>query len=111
MATRRRTAIAEALTRLLPRVPYLDAEAIRAAAGARHMRDLSTGAAVWLAALAHIRHAHTDYDELRDEGYERDEARYFVLDDTNRTLERWGSVRRLQSVEDDDPAEADRIDP
>ncbi len=101
MTTGRQRAIGKALTTLLPRVPYLDAEAIRAAAGSRHMRDLSTEAAVWLATLAHVRHEHTDYDALRDEGYERDEARFFVLDAVNETLDRWGCARRLVSTENE----------
>lgn len=109
MATGRQRAIARALTALLPRVPFLDAEAIRSAAGSRHMRDLTTEAAVWLATLAHIRHEHTEYDALRDEGYERDEARFFVLDAVNEMLDRWGSTRRLVSAEaagTEDPGEA-----
>jgi hypothetical protein len=96
-ATGRRRAIDKALTALLPRVPYLDAEAIRETAGRRHMRELSVDVALWLATLAHIRHAHTEYDALRDEGYERDDARFFVVDEVNAVLDRWGAGRRLVS--------------
>ncbi|WP_185985018.1 DUF2293 domain-containing protein [Aureimonas mangrovi] len=96
-ATGRRRAIDRALTALLPRVPYLDAEAIRAATGRRHMRELSVDAALWLATLAHIRHAHTEYDALRDEGYGREEARFFVVEEVNAVLDRWGAGRRLVS--------------
>jgi hypothetical protein len=106
LTTGRQKAIGRALTALLPRVPFLDAEAIRTAAGSRHMRDLSTEAAVWLATLAYVRHEHTDYDALRDEGYERDEARYFVLEAVNETLDRWGASRRLVSTESE-PADGD----
>lgn len=100
MATERQKAIARHLTLLIPHVPFLDAEAIRADAGSRHMRNLAPASAVWLAAVAHIRHQHTDYDELRDEGYERDEARFFVLEAVNEVLDRWGSTRPLLSEPD-----------
>lgn len=106
MATERHRAIAKLLTATIPRAPFIDAEAIRAAAAARHMRSLSPGAALWLAAIAHIRHAHTDYDALMDEGYDRDAARFFVLDEINAVLDRWGSTRRLEPDADED--EGDR---
>ncbi len=102
MATERQKAIARNLTLLLPRVPFLDAEAIRSAAGSRHMRDLSPASAVWLATLAHVRHQHTDYDTLRDEGYEKDEARFFVVDAINECLDQWGATRHLVSEPDGD---------
>ncbi|WP_062203190.1 DUF2293 domain-containing protein [Aureimonas sp. AU12] len=102
MATERQKAIARHLTLLIPRVPFLDAEAIRTDAGSKHMRDLTPAAAIWLATVAHIRHQHTDYDELRDEGYERDEARFFVLEAVNEVLDRWGSTRPLLSEPDAD---------
>lgn len=105
MATRRRTAIADALTRTLPLVPFGDAEAIRMAAGARHLREIGPEQALWLAAVAHIRHQHTEYDLLRDEGYEKEEARFFVLDDVNAVLDRWGSRRRVRSDPETDAAQ------
>jgi hypothetical protein len=51
--------------------------------------------AVWLAAIAHIRHEHTDYEKLLDEGYDRDSARFFVVDQTNEVLTRWRATRLL----------------
>ena len=95
MATERQKRIARALTALIPRAPFIDAEAIREAARARHMRSLPPERAVWLAAVANIRHAHTDYDELMDDGYDKDAARFFVLDDTNAVLDGWGATRHL----------------
>lgn len=102
MATERRKAIARALTLTMPRAPFLDAEAIRDAAGARHMRSLPPSAALWLAAIAHIRHAHTDYDALMDDGYNRDAARFFVLGDINAVLDAWGATRHLDPEAPDD---------
>jgi hypothetical protein len=93
--TRRRKAIAEALSLLLPGAPYADIEAIRAEAGARHMRELPPTIAVWLATVAHVRHRHTDYDDLLAEGYDRDAARFFVVDATNRVLTDWRATRLL----------------
>ncbi|MEN3791963.1 DUF2293 domain-containing protein [Fulvimarina sp. MAC3] len=104
MATERQRQIKKAVTALIPRAPFLDAETIREAARARHMRGLRPEAAVWLATIAHIRHQHTDYDVLMDDGYEKDAARFFVLDETNEILDDWGASRRL-----DPDAEADEV--
>ncbi|NDV85570.1 DUF2293 domain-containing protein [Aurantimonas aggregata] len=110
MATERQKRIARALTALIPRAPFIDAEAIRAAARSRHMRPLPSERAIWLAAISHIRHAHTDYDELMDDGYDRDAARYFVLDDINAVLDRWGATRRLDPDVSDDTSPEDTPD-
>ncbi|MEX6505430.1 DUF2293 domain-containing protein [Jiella sp. M17.18] len=107
MATERQKRIARALTATIPRAPFLDAEAIREAARAKHMRTLSPEAAVWLAAVAHVRHMHTDYDALMDEGYDRDAARFFVLDDINAVLSQWGSARQVTGEETEDAAPGD----
>ena len=105
MATERQKAIARSLTLTIPGAPYLDAEAIREAARTRHMRGLSPSAALWLAAVAHIRHVHTDYDALLDEGYGRDAARFFVLEAINSVLDRWGATRLLDpDAIDEEPA-------
>lgn len=112
MATERQKAIARALTLTIPQAPYLDAEAIRSAARARHLRTLSPAVALWLSAVAHIRHTHTDYDILLGDGYDRDAARYFVLDDINAVLDRWGATRRLdpEAVDDSHGGDADPED-
>ena len=107
MPTERQKSIARQLTLLIPRAPYIDAEAIRDAAGSRHMRDLPTASALWLATLAHVRHQHTVYDDLRDEGYDRDEALFFVIDEVNAVLDRWGATRRLTSEPGDEEGLAD----
>jgi hypothetical protein len=99
-ATGRQRAIARALTALLPMAPYADIEAIREAALARKMRELPPSIAVWLAAIAHIRHAHTQYDRLLAEGYDRDAARHFVVNEINRVLTGWRATRLLNEDED-----------
>lgn len=93
--TNRRRAIAKAITALLPMAPYADTEKIRADAGAKHLKTLPASIAVWLAAVAHIRHAHTDYEKLLAEGYDRDSARFFVIDQINDWLTRWRATRLL----------------
>lgn len=99
-ATGRRRAIDKALTALLPMAPFADMEKIRAEAGGRHFRDLPPSIAVWLATIAHVRHEHTDYDRLLAEGYDRDSARFFVVDQINGWLTKWRATRLLDA---DDP--------
>ncbi len=101
-STGRRRAIARALTALLPLAPYADMEKIRADAGAAHMKALPPTLAVWLATVAHVRHAHTGYDRLLAEGYDRDSARFFVIGEINAVLTRWRATRLLDP--DEEPA-------
>ncbi len=100
--TGRRRAIAKALTALLPMAPYSDIEAIRTDAGARHMKTLPPAIAVWLATVAHVRHQHTDYEKLLGEGYDRDSARFFVVDQTNTVLTAWRATRLLDPDDEDE---------
>lgn len=99
--TGRRRAVGKALTLLLPIAPYADIEAIRADALAVHMKTLPPSIAVWLATVAHVRHAHSDYDKLLAEGYDRDSARFFVIDQINATLTRWRATRLLDPDDED----------
>lgn len=100
--TNRQRAIAKALTALLPMAPYADTEAIRAEAVKPHLKTLPPSVAVWLATVAHVRHAHTEYDRLIDEeGYDRDSARFFVIDDINTVLTRWRATRLLEADDED----------
>lgn len=96
-STGRRRAVDKALTLLLPMAPFADTEKIRAEASARHFRDLPPSIAVWLATIAHVRHEHTDYDRLLAEGYDRDSARFFVVDQINEWLTKWRATRLLDA--------------
>lgn len=100
-STGRQKAIAKALTALLPMAPYADIEKIRADAGAPHLKALPASIAVWLATVAHIRHAHTDYEKLLAEGYDRDSARFFVVDEINAWLTKWRATRLLDPDDED----------
>ena len=101
VSTKRRQALAKALTLLLPGAPYADIEAIRTEAASKHMKELPPTIAVWLATVAHVRHQHTDYDELLAEGYDRDAARFFVIDRTNEVLTSWRATRLLDPDDED----------
>lgn len=99
--TPRQKAVIKALRELIPQAPYADFEPIALAARARHMRELAPRNAAFLATIAHIRHRHTEYDALRDDGYDGDSARHFVLDAINEKLSEWGSTRFVSAEESD----------
>ncbi|MDH6232443.1 hypothetical protein M2281_003042 [Mesorhizobium soli] len=101
-STGRQRAIAKALTALLPIAPYADTERIRTDASAPHLKTLPPTIAVWLATVAHVRHQHTDYERLLEEGYDRDSARFFVLDQVNQVLTRWRATRLLDPDDEDE---------
>lgn len=97
--TKRQKDMRKALRALLPRVPMADAEAILDGALAGHLRHLPPSIALWQAVTSHVRHALTDYDALLADGYDRDAARFFVIDDMNLVLEDWGCARRIEEDE------------
>lgn len=94
-SAKRRKDIAQALTLLAPRTPFYDAEQIREAATAPHMRALTAQNAVRLTALAYIRHTYTDYDKLRDDGLDKDSALYWINDQVTEILNQWQAVTLL----------------
>ncbi|MBO6638284.1 MAG: DUF2293 domain-containing protein [Roseitalea sp.] len=100
MTTKRQAAVSQALAQLAPLMPLDDALAVKALVARPHMRGLPATRAVWLATITHIRHMHTGYDALLDEGYDRDAARFFVLDDINAVLRSWQATRFLDADED-----------
>ncbi|HET7680590.1 MAG TPA: DUF2293 domain-containing protein [Xanthobacteraceae bacterium] len=95
----KRSEIEAALRRLAPNMPphefsavidhALDSPGLRAAA--------SPESAAWLSLVAYLRHAFTDYDELLAQGYDRDSARFFVAEEMQAGLEKWGVQRRLRA--------------
>ena len=101
-STNRQRAIAKALTLLLPMAPYSDIEKIRELASARKMRELPPSIAVWIATITHVRHEHSSYDALLAEGYDRDAARFFVVDEINGTLTAWRATRLLDPDDDEE---------
>lgn len=98
--TKRQKEMRKTLRALTPRIPFSGAEAVLAAALAGHLRHLPPSIALWQALTAHVRHACTDYDRLLEDGYDRDAARFFVLDDMNDMLAEWGCTRQVSAEED-----------
>jgi hypothetical protein len=95
-----RSDIAAALLRLAPRIPPHEFGAVvDHALDSRGLRTSVPETAAWLALVAYVRHALTDYDDLLAQGYDRDSARFFVADEMTAMLGGWGVTRRL-SVED-----------
>ncbi|HJE23334.1 MAG TPA: DUF2293 domain-containing protein [Methylorubrum populi] len=107
----RRSIVAEALSRLAPRLPEFEAEAVLdRAMRSPGLRGAIPETAAWLALTAFARHTFTEYDDLLADGYDRDSARHFVLDDMNAVLAEWGCRRRVseetEEVLPDDVSEA-----
>lgn len=102
--TRRNQTLREALRALAPLIPYADSEPVLVRAAKLAREDLSPGAALWLALVAHVRHRHTDYDALLAEGYDRDAARHFVVAETDAVLQRWGCQRCIDIAAEADEA-------
>ncbi len=89
-----------ALARLAPALPPYEVEVITDhALDSRGLATAQPSEAAWLALVAYVRHALTDYDALLDDGYDQDSARFFVRDDINAVLERWGVRRRVSGDE------------
>jgi len=90
-------AFAEAVRARYPDCPSGEAREIAEHACAKHSGRVGRSAlakrleaeAVTLAARAHVRHAHTDYDLLLAEGRERLEARDAVAEKVDEILVRW----------------------
>lgn len=110
MATKRQAEIGKSLRRLAPMIPFNEAQEVKQLAAQRHLRTLPVPVAVWLSLVAHVRHVHTDYDQLMDEGYDRDAARHFVMDEINEVLQGWQATRLLDGSETEpslpDPVES-----
>jgi len=101
----RREAVAEALAHIAPRLPAFETDAVLdRALASPGLRGAAPGTAARLALVAYARHVFTDYDDLLGEGYDRDSARHFVLDDLNATLTAWGAA---PIPEEEAEAEAD----
>lgn len=85
---------------MLPNITLADFNAIEAIAERGHLRHLPPGIIAWQAITTHVRHNHTEYDQLLKEGYDGDSARHFVLDVMNEKLAEWGCLRRVEEDEE-----------
>jgi hypothetical protein len=96
----RRTDIESALRWLAPRIPDHEFGAvIDHALDSRGLRQAAPEEAAWLSLVAYVRHVFTDYDALRDQGYDEDSARFFVAEEIEAVLKGWGVQRRLAAEE------------
>jgi hypothetical protein len=93
--TRRQQEIRKALRLTAPHIPYDEAQDVLAQAGRPAMKALPPSIALWLSLTSHVRHRHTVYEALLDEGYERDAARHFVIGETDAKLAEWGCARQV----------------
>ena len=95
MPTKRQQAMSKALRSLAPHIPLSDAQDVLARANGGTLKQTTPHVSVWLALTSHVRHRYTAYDEMLKDGYDRDAARFFVVDDTERQLAEWGCTRPL----------------
>lgn len=92
----RRSDIETALRRLAPKIPDHEFGAVvDHALDSRGLAHASPEEAAWLSLVAYVRHNFSDYDELRDQDYDEDSARYFVGGDIEAVLQQWGARRKL----------------
>jgi len=98
----RRAAIAQALAVLAPLIPKFDREAVLdLAEDSPGLRHGSPQAAAWLALTSHVRHAHSDYDQMLDDGYDADAARFFCAPVMQAVLDSWGVRKSLMAEKGD----------
>jgi hypothetical protein len=92
----KRTEIENALRPLAPKLPKHEFNAvIDHALDSAGLRRASPEAAAWLSLVSYVRHNITEYDELLDQGYDRDAARFFVAPQIKSVLKSWGVQRPL----------------
>jgi len=95
-ALARRAAIEAALRQLAPKIPPHEFSAvIDHALDSEGLMTAAPENAAWLALVAYVRHVFTDYDDLLAQGYDRDSARHFVVEDMETVLSGWGVRRKL----------------
>ena len=91
-----RSEIEIALRRLAPRIPPHEfGAAVDHAVDSPGLKSATPETAAWLSLVAYVRHAFTDYEELLDQGYDRDSARFFVAGEIEAVLGEWAVKRRL----------------
>jgi hypothetical protein len=88
--------IEAALRRLAPKIPAHEfASVVDHAVDSRGLSQAYPETAAWLSLVAYIRHVFTDYDDLHDQGYDEESARFFVAAEIETVLGAWGVRRRL----------------
>ncbi|MGL5114756.1 MAG: DUF2293 domain-containing protein [Beijerinckiaceae bacterium] len=100
--TRRQAELRKALRELAPLTPYSESEPVLEQAAKITRTGVAAAPALWLALVAHVRHRFTSYDDLLREGYDRDAARFFVVEETEVKLRQWGCSRRIDTETEED---------
>jgi hypothetical protein len=102
--TRRQIELRKLLRELAPLIPLSESEPVLEKAAKITRTGVTAAPALWLALVSHVRHRFTAYDALLADGYDRDAARFFVVEETEETLRRWGCSRRIDAdaVEDEE---------
>jgi hypothetical protein len=92
----RRSSIEQALRHLAPKIPpHEHGAVVDHALDSAGLTTASPESAAWLSLVAYVRHVFTEYDELMAQGYDRESARHFVVDEIEAVLQGWGARRRL----------------
>lgn len=91
--------VRKTLKLMIPNASLYDFQKVMTIAEGSHLRHLPSPILAWRSVTTHIRHNHTQYDALLEEGYEIESAKYFVLDLMNETLELWGATKRIEANE------------
>jgi hypothetical protein len=94
---RYRAKFAQHIREFYPGCPDLDAIAIAEHACLKHSGRVGRSAdakrfdpdAITLAVRAHIRHVHTEYDQLLTDGWDRHDARSHILSKVDAVIDRW----------------------
>lgn len=87
---------------LAPAIPNFDREAVLdLAEDSPGLRTGSPQAAAWLALTSHVRHRHSEYDQLLADGYDRDSARHFCAEAMAEVLAAWGCRKHLTTPDCD----------
>jgi hypothetical protein len=96
----KRSEIEIALRRLAPRMPSHEFGAVvDHAVDSPGLQAAAPDTAAWLSLVAYVRHVLTEYDELLNQGYDQESARFFVTPEIESILNGWG-VRRPLTSED-----------
>ena len=90
--TQRQKEMQSALEALVPFISYADAKEIKEKANTPNLRKLPAKIATFLAMTSYIRHTYTNYDEMLDEGIDREAARYCVAIDMEEKIRTWGGT-------------------
>jgi hypothetical protein len=92
----KRSEIETALRRLAPKIPSHEFGAVvDHAIDSAGLQAAAPETAAWLSLVAYVRHVFTDYDELLNQAYDRESARFFVASEIETILSEWGVRRRL----------------